>query len=116
MSAAPAWLLLSPRRNFQELEMAPLPESPQQPAADFPAAGITNAMLADSKITLNANTAGGLTVPGAMTLGDTFTIGLIPCATSQVLQWSGTKWACATISGSGTITGVTAGTDLTGGG
>jgi hypothetical protein len=81
-----------------------------------PAAGITNAMLADSKITLNANTAGGLTVPGAMTLGDTFTIGLIPCAKSQVLQWSGTKWACATISGSGTITGVTAGTDLTGGG
>jgi hypothetical protein len=81
-----------------------------------PAAGITNAMLADSKITLNANTAGGLTVPGAMTLGDTYTIGLIPCATSQVLQWSGSKWACATISGSGTITGVTAGTDLTGGG
>jgi hypothetical protein len=81
-----------------------------------PAAGITNAMLADSKITLNANTAGGLTVPGAMTLGDTYTIGLIPCTTKQVLQWSGSKWACATISGSGTITGVTAGTDLTGGG
>src|SRR5580692_5996810 len=34
-----------------------------------PAAGITNAMLADSSITLNANTAGGITTPGAMTLG-----------------------------------------------
>jgi hypothetical protein len=32
------------------------------------------------------------------------------------LQWNGTIWVCATISGGGTITGVTAGTDLTGGG
>jgi hypothetical protein len=38
------------------------------------------------------------------------------CSTSQVLQWNGTAWACATLGGSGTITGVTAGTDLTGGG
>ena len=41
-----------------------------------PAAGITNAMLQNSKVTLNASTAGGLTVPGAMTLGSTYTIGL----------------------------------------
>jgi hypothetical protein len=41
-----------------------------------PSAGITNAMLANSKITLNASTAGGLTVPGPMTLGNTYTIGL----------------------------------------
>jgi trimeric autotransporter adhesin len=34
-----------------------------------PAAGITNAMLADSKIALNSNSAGGLTAPGAMSLG-----------------------------------------------
>jgi hypothetical protein len=33
-----------------------------------------------------------------------------------VLAWSGTAWACATPKGTGTITGVTAGTDLTGGG
>jgi hypothetical protein len=72
-------------------------------------------MLADSKITLNASTAGGLTVPGAMTLGDTYTIGLKTCSTNQVLQYSGTAWACASV-GTGTITGVTAGTDLTGGG
>jgi len=79
-----------------------------------PAAGITNAMLADSKITLNANTAGGLTTPGAMTLGSTYTMGLKPCTAKQILQYSGTAWNCA--AASGTITGVTAGTDLTGGG
>ena len=38
------------------------------------------------------------------------------CSASQVLQWNGTIWACATVGGTGTITGVTAGTDLTGGG
>jgi hypothetical protein len=37
------------------------------------------------------------------------------CAASQVLQWNGTLWICASV-GTGTITGVTAGTDLTGGG
>ncbi len=36
--------------------------------------------------------------------------------TNQVLQWSGTQWAPATPAGGGTITGVTAGTGLTGGG
>jgi hypothetical protein len=38
------------------------------------------------------------------------------CAANQVLQWNGTAWVCASLSGGGTITGVTAGTDLTGGG
>jgi len=37
------------------------------------------------------------------------------CAASQILQWNGSVWACAS-AGTGTITGVTAGTDLTGGG
>src|SRR5215469_10443092 len=78
-------------------------------------AGVTNAMLQNSKITLNASTAGGLTTPGAMTLGSTYTIGLKPCSTSQVLQYNGTIWNCAA-AGTGTITGETAGTDLTGGG
>lgn len=80
-----------------------------------PSAGITNAMLADSKITLNSSTAGGLTTPGAMTLGTTYTIGLKTCSANQVLQYSGTAWACSS-AGTGTITGVTAGTGLTGGG
>jgi hypothetical protein len=37
------------------------------------------------------------------------------CAKNQILQWNGTSWICAS-AGTGTITGVTAGTDLTGGG
>ena len=37
------------------------------------------------------------------------------CASSQILQWNGSAWACAS-PGTGTITGVTAGMDLTGGG
>jgi hypothetical protein len=81
------------------------------------AAGITNAMLQNSKITLNANAAGGITAPGAMTLGGTSTIGLKTCAASQILQFSGTVWNCSA-AGTGTITGITtaAGSGLTGGG
>jgi hypothetical protein len=70
-----------------------------------PSAGITNAMLANSKITLNANTAGGITTPGAMSLGSTYTIGLKTCSTNQILQYSGTAWACAS-AGTGTVTSV----------
>lgn len=82
-----------------------------------PSAGITNAMLANSKITLNANTAGGITTPGAMTLGSTYTIGLKTCASKQVLQYNGTTWTCAA-AGTGTITGITtaSGSGLAGGG
>jgi hypothetical protein len=39
------------------------------------------------------------------------------CAAKQVLQWNGSAWVCAAMTGSGSsITGVTAGADLTGGG
>jgi hypothetical protein len=74
-------------------------------------------MLVNSKITLNANAAGGLTAPGAMTLGGTSTIGLKPCAASQILQYSGTVWNCSN-AGTGTITGITTatGSGLSGGG
>lgn len=37
------------------------------------------------------------------------------CAANQVLKYSGSTWACSAV-GTGTVTGVTAGTDLTGGG
>ena len=74
--------------------------------------GVTNAMLQNSKVTLNANTAGGLTTPGAMTLGSTYTIGLQPCSTNQVLQFNGTNWNCAAV---GTVTSVGSGAGLTGG-
>jgi hypothetical protein len=72
-----------------------------------PSAGITNAMLASSKTTLNANTAGGITTPGAMSLGSTYTIGLKTCSVNQILQFIGTAWACATLgTGTGTVTSV----------
>src|ERR1700676_4789544 len=71
-------------------------------------------MLAASKITLNTSTAGGLTVPGAMTLGNTYTIGLKTCTANQVLQYNGTAWACAGV-GTGTVTSVGSGGGLTGG-
>lgn len=80
-----------------------------------PAAGITNAMLQNSKITLNASAAGGLTVPGAMTLGSTYTIGLKTCAANQVLQFLSSVWTCANVAGTGTVTSVGSGTGLTGG-
>jgi hypothetical protein len=81
-----------------------------------PAAGITNTMLKSSTLTLNPSTAGGLTVPGAMTLGDTYTIGLKTCNANQVLQYSGTAWGCATLgTGTGTVTSVGSGAGLTGG-
>ena len=80
-----------------------------------PSAGITNAMLQNSKITLNSSTAGGLTVPGVMTLGNTYSIGLKTCSTNQVLQYSGTAWVCKTLAGTGTVTSVGSGAGLTGG-
>jgi len=81
------------------------------------AAGVTNAMLQNSKITLNANAAGGITEPGVMTLGGTSTIGLKACAAKQILQFSGTVWNCSN-AGTGTISGITtaSGSGLTGGG
>ncbi len=83
----------------------------------IPAGGVTNTMLKDSSLTLNANSAGGLTTPGAMTLGSTYTIGLKPCSANQVLQYSGSAWNCAAPA-IGTITGITtaSGSGLTGGG
>jgi hypothetical protein len=64
--------------------------------------------------TITGVTAGsGLT--GGGTAG-TITVGLTnTCASGQVLEWSGSAWACAAV-GIGTITEITAGTDLTGGG
>jgi hypothetical protein len=38
------------------------------------------------------------------------------CSSGQVLQWNGSVWLCTSISGGGSITGVTAGADLSGGG
>src|ERR1700733_2001018 len=70
--------------------------------------------------------AGGGTLTGVTTASDsgltgggpsgTLHLGLLTtCASGQVLQWNGSAWACSAV-GTGTITGVTAGTALTGGG
>jgi trimeric autotransporter adhesin len=66
-----------------------------------PSAGVTNAMLQNSKITLNATAGGGLTAPGAMTLGGTSTIGLQTCAANQVLQYISGAWGCSTLATGG---------------
>lgn len=82
----------------------------------IPALGVTNAMLASSKVTIPVTAP--LTGGGAVSLGGTATaLALKPCATSQVLVSNGTTWSCAAVT-SGTITGVTtaAGSGLQGGG
>jgi hypothetical protein len=61
-------------------------------------------------------TAAGSGLTGGVTTGTASLSLLKTCLKGQTLEWSGTAWACATPSGSGTITGVTAGTGLTGGG
>jgi len=68
----------------------------------------------DGTIT-GVTTASGSGLTGGGTSG-TLSLGLTTeCSANQVLQWSGSAWACAAV-GTGTITGVTAGTALTGGG
>ena len=42
--------------------------------------------------------------------------GLASCTTNQTLSWSGSAWACATASGGGTVTSVTASSPLSTGG
>jgi trimeric autotransporter adhesin len=79
----------------------------------IPTAGVTNAMLQNS--TLKLTPGGGMTGGGSVALGGSTTLGLENCSANQVLEFIGSAWTCAS-AGMGTITGVTAGTDLTGGG
>ena len=76
--------------------------------------GVSNAMLANPSLTVTAG--GGLAGGGPVSLGGGTTLGLQACSANQVLEYIGGVWTCTTIGGGGTITGVTAGTDLTGGG
>ena len=75
--------------------------------------GVTNAMLAHSSLTVTANSP--LNGGGAVSLGGSTSLGLKTCAANQILEFTGGAWTCVAIP-VGTITGVTAGTDLTGGG
>ena len=61
-------------------------------------------------------TAAGSGLQGGGTSGTLNLSLLTSCGSGQVLEWNGSAWACTSLSGGGTITGVTAGTDLTGGG
>ncbi|MGA9475152.1 MAG: hypothetical protein WBV36_21995, partial [Terriglobales bacterium] len=79
----------------------------------IPNAGVTNAMLQNSSLKLTPG--GGMTGGGSVALGGTTTLGLENCGANQILEFVGGAWTCAS-AGTGTITGVTAGTDLTGGG
>jgi hypothetical protein len=68
----------------------------------------------DGTIT-GVTTANGSGLTGGGTSG-TLNLSLTnACATSQILQWNGSAWACGS-AGTGTLTGVTAGTGLAGGG
>ncbi|RMG99446.1 MAG: hypothetical protein D6706_05395, partial [Chloroflexi bacterium] len=56
-------------------------------------------------------------VPVGLSDGDDDVLGGLSCANGQVAKWNGSQWACNTDNDSGgDITGVTAGTGLTGGG
>jgi hypothetical protein len=75
--------------------------------------GVTNAMLQHSSLTVNANSP--LNGGGAVSLGGSTSLGLKSCSSNQILEFVSGAWSCVAIP-VGTITGVTAGSDLTGGG
>jgi hypothetical protein len=78
-----------------------------------PSNGITNSMLQNSALTVNPG--GGMTGGGKISLGGSAALGLQSCGANQILEFVSSAWTC-TNPAVGTITGVTAGTDLTGGG
>ncbi len=71
---------------------------------------IPNGDLANSSITLNAGTSVGLTTPGAMSLGSTYTIG----ATTDKLQFGALGLNVATPANAGQISSVLAANNITG--
>jgi len=75
--------------------------------------GVTNGMLQNS--TVGVKTSGPLTGGGTISLGSSETLGLESCSANQILEFVSGAWTCENAP-SGTITGVTAGTGLSGGG
>jgi hypothetical protein len=75
--------------------------------------GVTNGMLQHSSLTVTASSP--LTGGGAVSLGGSTSLGLKACSSNQILEFTSGAWSCVAIP-TGTISGVTAGTDLTGGG
>jgi hypothetical protein len=77
--------------------------------------GVTNAMLADSSLTVTAKSP--LTGGGSVSLGGSTSLGLTSsCSSGQILKWNGSTWACSADNNSGgTVTSVGSGLGLTGG-
>jgi hypothetical protein len=74
------------------------------------------ALVADSGLSATFDSKENSTQSHAAELDIVFASGLPnSCSANQILQWNGSAWVCAT-EDPGTITGVTAGTALTGGG
>jgi hypothetical protein len=72
----------------------------------IPSAGVTNAMLANSKITLNSGT--GITAPGAMTLGDTYTVSINTSVVPELAAantFTGNQTVNGNLSATGVVTG-----------
>jgi len=74
--------------------------------------GVTNAMLANSSLTVTANSP--LSGGGAVSLGGSTSLGLKSCSANQILQFVSGAWACAN-PGTGTVTSVGSGLGLSGG-
>jgi len=74
--------------------------------------GVTNAMLANSSLTVTANSP--LNGGGAVSLGGSTSLGLKSCGANQILEFVSGAWACVNPA-SGTVTSVATGLGLTGG-
>jgi len=72
----------------------------------IPSAGVTNAMLANSTVTLNSGT--GITAPGAMTLGDTYSVSINTAVVPQLAAantFTGNQTVNGNLSATGVVTG-----------
>jgi len=74
--------------------------------------GVTNAMLANSSLTVTANSP--LTGGGAVSLGGSTSLSLKSCSTNQILQFVSGAWNCENPA-TGTVTSVGSGLGLSGG-
>jgi hypothetical protein len=72
-------------------------------------AGVTNAMLQNSSLTVTANSP--LNGGGVVSLGGSTSLGLANCAANQILEFTGGAWACVPLP-VGTVNNVASGTDI----
>lgn len=79
------------------------------PTLSVATAGVTNAMLQNSSLTVTATSP--LNGGGAVSLGGSTSLGLKNCAASQILEFTGGAWTCVNIP-VGTVNNVASGTDI----